>query len=453
MVEEIKIKIDARELQNLLKIKGTAGALGGGGQEQAKQKSFFDKLLGKNTKEVAKGFVVANAFLGTIKKLGQKLVEASPLLVASLNILKKSVLLALKPIGDIMGQFLRPFAIAFLQHALQFYKWWNKNRDGILKGLTAGVQNVKETIKEIITGALPGATRSVTDPETGEVTKVEISPLEVLVEALSNLWTSLKEISRSLLDAFTILWQGLQPIVAFFGGAAFFALLGALTALAIALNIASGIIQLVVLGLQTIGGFGVVVFEQILVFWGKIRAVWEDITSGASLLLEEFKKKFDAIKKLPFVAFIWNSIRKIWNWKFNFNRWFWEKLKTVWNWTFDFGAWLKEKVTSIFGSFLPGGETTDTEDTARRNPFLRDFIMKPDGQLIKFDPQDTIMGFKSGPSGGGNAGVGAMNFTSNITINAAISSDQDIEELARKLSAIQQREFRSRTALGFGSGF
>ena len=68
----------------------------------------------------------------------------------------------------------------------------------------------------------------------------------------------------------------------------------------------------------------------------------------------------------------------------------------------------------------------------------QDFIITKSGQVIKTDPQDTIMGFKGAmPSTSGN-------FTSNITINANISNDMDIRRIANEITEIQSQEFGRR---------
>ena len=64
----------------------------------------------------------------------------------------------------------------------------------------------------------------------------------------------------------------------------------------------------------------------------------------------------------------------------------------------------------------------------------RDFIITKSGQVIKTDPQDTIMGFRGSSPGN------AVSFNPTININASISSEVDINRLAKRLVDIQHSE-------------
>jgi len=95
---------------------------------------------------VSKGFAIANVALGGIKKAMEKIYQASPRLQASMSILNKSLLMILRPIGDVLSLFVRPLAIQLLRFAIPFYKKFQeifKNLDksgagGIIGGIVGG---------------------------------------------------------------------------------------------------------------------------------------------------------------------------------------------------------------------------------------------------------------------------------------------------------------------------
>jgi hypothetical protein len=81
-------------------------------------------LVGATVGKIAKGVFAGQAALEAMKKLMGKLVEASPRLQMSLNILNKSLQLLLRPIGDVLSLFLKPFAIGMLKWGIKFYRKW-----------------------------------------------------------------------------------------------------------------------------------------------------------------------------------------------------------------------------------------------------------------------------------------------------------------------------------------
>jgi len=74
-----------------------------------------------------------------------------------------------------------------------------------------------------------------------------------------------------------------------------------------------------------------------------------------------------------------------------------------------------------------------------------DFIVRPNGQIIKADPRDTLIATKNPEAllGGGMGG----NFTFNITIPATINSDLDIREVAEKIAEFSKDELSRRTTM------
>jgi len=123
MVEPIKAKL-------VLDVAGTGGA---GGQSlfsgfaNALESTFGDldtqligdigAILGGMTLALDAGFKVLKAGF-------QKLIQASPRLETSIQLLGKGIGLLLRPIGDVISFFVKPLAIALLRFAIPIYKLW-----------------------------------------------------------------------------------------------------------------------------------------------------------------------------------------------------------------------------------------------------------------------------------------------------------------------------------------
>ena len=58
----------------------------------------------------------------TLKKIKGLLEKASPAFKQSMEIFQKSILLFLRPIGDIFSKLMRPFLILFLKLGILWYK-------------------------------------------------------------------------------------------------------------------------------------------------------------------------------------------------------------------------------------------------------------------------------------------------------------------------------------------
>lgn len=107
---------------------------------------------------IAAGVAGGQAIFTGIKKGIDALVRASPMLQASLTIFSKSMELLLRPIGDTIGMWLRPFLIKFLQFGMTFYKdyasggFWYAFKEaiaGIFKGGGESGASTGETISDV----------------------------------------------------------------------------------------------------------------------------------------------------------------------------------------------------------------------------------------------------------------------------------------------------------------
>ena len=60
-------------------------------------------------------------------------------------------------------------------------------------------------------------------------------------------------------------------------------------------------------------------------------------------------------KMLMFGGWLWENIKKIWDWVYDFNSWLWGNLITIWNYTSDLGGWLWNKLVSVWNYVMDFG--------------------------------------------------------------------------------------------------
>jgi len=84
-----------------------------------------DTRLGKFGPGLVKlaGFAIGLSGLLQFRKM---LIDSSPMLQAMLQIMNTAVTLFLRPIGDMIGFFLKPFVILMLKWGIEFYKTFVK---------------------------------------------------------------------------------------------------------------------------------------------------------------------------------------------------------------------------------------------------------------------------------------------------------------------------------------
>lgn len=132
---------------------GAAGAGGKAGAASAAGKT------GAGT--IAKGVILSQAMLKVAKDTWRVMSDVSGHLKSSMNIMKKSIQLFIKPIADTMGLVLRPFALLMMQAAIPFYRAFLNS--GMFKAiLTPSDQRTEKeqalaTTAEIGTGLVGGA--------------------------------------------------------------------------------------------------------------------------------------------------------------------------------------------------------------------------------------------------------------------------------------------------------
>lgn len=87
--------------------------------------------MGAAMASVAAAVAVGVILIKGIKTAVEKLAKFSPRLAASISIFRKSFEMMLRPIGDVLSMFLRPFAIMMLRWGIKFYKKYAERREEI----------------------------------------------------------------------------------------------------------------------------------------------------------------------------------------------------------------------------------------------------------------------------------------------------------------------------------
>jgi hypothetical protein len=127
--------IKAKLVLDTTGMKGVAAGVGGG--VSAKSETFTQgfrralegldfPILGDIGAAVS-GMVLILASIGKmLKSFMGFLMKSSGILASSVNLLSKSMQILLRPIGDALGLFIKPFAIAMLRFAIPLYKKWRQ---------------------------------------------------------------------------------------------------------------------------------------------------------------------------------------------------------------------------------------------------------------------------------------------------------------------------------------
>jgi hypothetical protein len=144
---------------------------------------------------ITKGILLSQAILGVLKHSGRMLQEVSGQMKASFNLMKKSIQLILKPIGDVIGMILRPFAIGMMRFALPFYKKWLKS--DVAKAIMTGEPTDNPATAAGVVGVKMGA-----GAVAGGTIGSWFGPIGIIIGAVAG------AIAAVLTDA----WQGLKNL-------------------------------------------------------------------------------------------------------------------------------------------------------------------------------------------------------------------------------------------------
>lgn len=165
---------------------GLAGAASsGGGGAGGSLGGAASTIAGSMGKMLVRLGVITGALFG-IKKVLEKIAEASPRLQATMEIFKKAMMVPMRILGDSMSLFLRPLAISLLKFLIPILKKFNimmgteegKEKAELLGGVAAGGiagAGIGATIGGIVGGvggaAIGGAAGAVVGGAAGAIPK------------------------------------------------------------------------------------------------------------------------------------------------------------------------------------------------------------------------------------------------------------------------------------------
>ena len=147
--------------------------------------------------------------------------------------------------------------------------------------------------------------------------------------------------------------------------------------------------------------------------------------------------------------FIFNLVVSYFKFLYKVGEWIWIKIikpafsylnkvgEWIWNIIKTPFQWLANKIKSIGNWFRRG--STRTSGMMGLN--VGDAILRPNGQVIQTNPRDTLIATKSPETLLGSG----MTYAPTININASISSDLDIREIAEKIAEYSKEELSRRT--------
>ena len=447
--------IKARIVFDTKGLSGLAGAAPGGGGGGGRRTGFGGliesfKKTGGIVGKIAAGVAGGMALFAGAKALIGKMVDSSPLLQASIQMLQKSLEFILRPIGDAIGFILKPFALLMMRWAISFYK----NALPVIKEAleSLGAQFAKPLVGAAAGG--PGAAEEAigtigqlsenmvdaqyamaeASAETGSFTEkmlalIPAAALESLIaikDAFVALWNALVALG-------TFLFELLKPVLQLIAILGAFALLGALKLITFAflglqvlLQLLSALLLAAAEGMKEIwywlGELVVYIAEHFIqglknlgavlsyFFTEVIPAAWESMKQKIGLIIDSLKEKL-------------------------------------------IGAWesIKSKIVGIIESiksklsFGLGGKTTEEKATK-----VKDFILSGD-RLIQTSPQDTLIGTKNPGALLNGGGAGPMNVTINISaLDASSINSSVIGKISEALEKQHRRGILGRTIQATG---
>jgi len=401
---------------------------------------------GPGIAKIAAGVVAGLGLASLLKKGFDAMMEASGALQSSINILTKSIVLFLKPIADIVGLIIRPFALQMLRYGVAFYKWAMQNK--VFKSLvssekpeTAG-EKAGDLTAKIGGGAVIGGAIGVGvgGPAGGVIGAAIGSVIAMIKEA----WEGAKKLFWQFpIEIGIIVWEGLQDLW-------------------------KKIVPAFQEAWTNILSYAQAVWDNITGFFtSTLPAYWTGFTAFISSipallsnifllvftqLTDSFTKTWEGLKlflveTLPVaLKTAWESLKIFFT--DTIPGWLtsgWDSIKlffteTIPGWFTTLGdkliAWW-DSIKSKFEIKLPWTQTQTTQKTTK----VQDALITKTGQVIQMNPQDNVMAFKGkGPSGGTN------NITVNVNALDAKSIDRStLNQIVKAIEQSMNRGFASRS--------
>jgi len=420
----------------------SVAGVGGGGTNLAGS-------LGSGSGGAKGGLLAAGALAGAVsagvttlisiaKKISDTLLKISPQLQSSVNVLKQSFALLLRPIADTINLFLRPYAISMLRFVVPIYKKWRE-----FFGVEKNRENLKRDIPNLLSG--PGGIVDVIgdrakdkfEEEFGagfstEMFSLMMDPFDTFMGWMkdtdwSSVWSDFKSFFIKDLPSFSML--GLDPILNFFKD------------------------DLPAVSNVVFGSITRFFTEDLPQAWenykiGFLKFWTEDVPKVFSPLLDKIKDGWSAVKTFftdtvpSWITGSWDAVKTFF--VETIPSWFdtlEEKISSVWTTIVSTISDSLSFLTSLFGG---GGKETKVEDA----------LITKKGDIVRLNPNDNVLAFQGNRPpdlGGGRSGDNKVNI--NVTINTLDPSSINssvIDKIARELDLRMRRGLSSRFTESIG---
>ena len=401
---------------------------------------------------IAKGVGTALVTLGAIKKFLGKLVDSSPRLQASLSILNRTFTLLLRPIGDIIALFLKPFAIGMLKHVIPYYK-------GLMEKLKKPEAQIGGAVGlaggAVAGGAAGGKIGSVFGPAGAAIGAGVGAVAGAIAGGLLgiDIGAKLGEWGRAiykwfsdmdgaglltkLWDVFSVFYTETLPSLVSKGW--------------------DVITKFFTEDLPYAAGYA---FESVLLFFtdtlpNTAQTVWDSIITFFSDTLPTTLGELWDSMILFFSETLPTKLEELANKVLTFitvdlPKWFSDTfdkfMKII---TVDIPKWFSDMAGSV-SSYISGiidkvkGFFNLGREDAKKTTKVKDAIITKDGKVIQTDPKDNIIATKGGIGGNVNVSV-SINALDASSINASL-----IDNLVRQITQKLKRELQGKSSYGIG---
>lgn len=390
--------------------------------------------------------VVGTAIVGMAaiaKKTFDFMKQASPRLQATMSIFNKSLMLVLRPIGDIMSNFLRPMALAFLRYAVKFYKGFKTGEEK-----TDAEKHAKALAE---TGVQEGETTLETT--AGTIVDRVASKFTLLWGVLKGVAGIAVVIGKGFLWLLDTVLTPFQPIIAFIGDQ-FKATATFISELGTAIWDFSQTLDFGQLWEDITASFGRF-SDTLWTAWdkmgedykAKIVEVWDKIKDQAGIIIKAIGDKFWTFLTVTIPGYFTTSVDLIQKQV--------DRIPSFFKTMFDSIKGLVEKGKSISAGSGPQGVLTGLAikgiEKIKEVTGMGDGIITPGGRIVKTDPRDFLIATKT-PQDlvGGKSG---QNITINVSVNALDASSIDsntIDKISRAVADTMKRGISGMTTESIG---
>jgi len=284
------------------------------------------------------------AGLAGVGALGKMLIDSSPMLKAMLRLLSMGILLILRPIGDMIGFFLKPFIVMFVKGwAIPFFRWakdWGPRAEEMAEGIIAFFSDPIGQLK-IFGSYMWGLISAGLAPLLAGITGFDFGPVATWFD--ENIITPVVEFfetAGSWLDLSIV-----QPVLDFFEKAKEFLTIDMINSIVdFFVFVGAGVTGVLSVGWKLLLTWGARV-------WAGVKGV---LTSSWQLLIDFWADNKDDINTTLITA--WNAFVTFWG-ALRFGvialTSVWENIKTFWNDIADALKKIWEKIEPIVA--LVGG--------------------------------------------------------------------------------------------------